>query len=396
MISDVEARINELLSGLGDAQRSTDIDLVGEELLSLLNGPHGDLTLRLLHDRSDRLHHELDNAKLKVASVMSRMAMATLCVAEQVEIPYVERTACPAASGPAGESLLAALILLEQAHETVPIDEASVVRSLDPLNTPDFGNYGDVFAGAVTLLKTGSYYVLDARDAACALASDPPEQDTFPPLPFPRIWIENRHPSMNKTTPYLRFQDSASDRLEKFRVLDVLGVGLAEIERGHVWDVYVAFQFSGDLSFFMAERIAPDQVLQGDPEMSDLASVAFEAIRRLAVGGAHLLTAKNVPHEGILLPRHQRKRLVPALGKWLPRMYYVNLAASGEHDDHQSGREYHVRWLVRGHWRHMDGGNALCSCCLPPRVATWIEPYIKGPVGAPWKGRPVHRSVART
>lgn len=45
-------------------------------------------------------------------------------------------------------------------------------------------------------------------------------------------------------------------------------------------------------------------------------------------------------------------------------------------------REYKYRRMVRGHWRRL------------PEKSMWIKAYIKGPAGAPWKGRPVYKVTA--
>jgi hypothetical protein len=117
---------------------------------------------------------------------------------------------------------------------------------------------------------------------------------------------------------------------------------------------------------------------------------------QLAINGAMLITARGVPRREQQLPRHQRKRIMRQ--RWAPRMpklYYVDLAQAGEAEEIPGKtRTYHVRWLVSGHWRHIEGGDSLCTCWEhrhSPRVATYIEPYVKGPPGAPWIGRPVHR-----
>lgn len=386
--------VDRFFAAVDDAADHGGIEAASKELLQLMET--GGVTVADLEKRRDELNARFDDARLRAAATTAKMATFHLAASQPVSDPdYLSAGALPAPGGPSRERLLAALLLLEQAHETVPVDEETVVRSLDPLREPDFSNYSEVFAGAVGVLRTAAYYVLDARDAFDALASEPPAQETFPPLPFPRVWIENRVPGIDRPAPYLRYelneQLQEQTRPDRWSRLDVLGIGLVEIERSHVWDIYIAFRFVNDIAFFIAQRIGPDQVLAADSATEEIAPYAFATVRRLAVGGAHLVVAKNVPHEDVTLPRHQRKRLMPAIGPSLPRIYFVNLGAAGEHDERETGREYHVRWLVRGHWRHVDSGRELCSCCNPRRVATWIEPYVKGPAGAPWKGRPVHR-----
>jgi hypothetical protein len=63
----------------------------------------------------------------------------------------------------------------------------------------------------------------------------------------------------------------------------------------------------------------------------------------------------------------------------LAQPYWVSMADSGSTARGASDRTYHCRWLVSGHWRHYRTGDK-----------TWIRAYVKGPKGAPWKGRPVH------
>lgn len=109
------------------------------------------------------------------------------------------------------------------------------------------------------------------------------------------------------------------------------------------------------------------------------------ATRTWPIEFAHLVNARGVNVGEVIVPRgqrrrFQRKRLVH------PRVYFVVIG--GEDDDERQGhseREYHCRWLVRGHWRRFKSGER-----------TWVRPYIKGPAGAPWRGRPVYVTTAAT
>lgn len=47
---------------------------------------------------------------------------------------------------------------------------------------------------------------------------------------------------------------------------------------------------------------------------------------------------------------------------------------------HGEGREYHVRWLVRGHWRQQ-----ACGPGRKFRRPVYVAPHIRGPEGAPLK-----------
>jgi hypothetical protein len=74
--------------------------------------------------------------------------------------------------------------------------------------------------------------------------------------------------------------------------------------------------------------------------------------------------------------------------KWLKRrrlqqspitVVRLRYAATARHGDGGMGREYHHRWMVRGHWRRQ---------WYPSRgahIPLWIAPHIKGPEDAPIK-----------
>jgi len=101
--------------------------------------------------------------------------------------------------------------------------------------------------------------------------------------------------------------------------------------------------------------------------------------RKTVVEFAHLVSARGVTVEHLNVPRPQRrrferKRIVH------PQVYFVFIDDEEMIEyDGRSDREYHCRWMVRGHWRHFRSGDRI-----------WIRPYIKGPAGAPWKGRPIY------
>lgn len=77
--------------------------------------------------------------------------------------------------------------------------------------------------------------------------------------------------------------------------------------------------------------------------------------------------------------RRTRRRWARGLGWKPPTIYHLDIGGSHEATAEEGGRVYTCRWLVRGHWRHAG-----------PEGRTWIRPYIKGPVGAPFKGRPTY------
>lgn len=378
---------------LDDAMASGHPDALNAAMVRLHKMCIADETiLEHLYWRRDELEGKIDDSKVSVAELMGRYIELKLVHSEAVST--IDDATPSQIRGPQPERLLAGLMLHQYAHEVVPYDEATVLACLDPARPPDFKDPREVQAGATGVLRTASYYVLDHEDAAGALASMPPEQDVLPPLPFHRVWVET---SMHRRPiPYLRYRPTGDSEDNEF--IDVLGIGIVEVVPRHEWDVYVAFSLgTRPEAFFRAQRIGPHGFIDGGPvphpDNAALTDGVFSEIHRLAIGATHLITARNVDHEDVVVPRAQRKRIVRS-GAPVPKIYYVNLAASGEREKQEgvkapSGREYSVRWLVRGHWRHTDGGSQWCTCCDPARVASWIEPYVKGPVGAPWKGRQV-------
>jgi hypothetical protein len=379
--------VTDRIDWLFDRIRGGDPDLngIGEEMLELAGDREG---LDYLNRRHGELREMLHDALIRKGEVMARLAAHCMLAYAPKEEQPTPNYRLARGGGPASEIALAAVWLLRYAGDVVPLDLGD--GPLEEADDPDFADYQRVYASAVSGLSLAAYYLLDAVDSRPALLSSPPEMEAFPPLPFPRVWVEMSH-----LTPLLRF-DGHEDRdgrlVDDGRDMDVLGLLVVEVEQGRVWDIYLPFQYEGEAEFyFIAGRIAPERSVALDPAL-ELGALSFQAIRQLAVGVAHLITARNAPPDRVLLPRAQRKRLARAgYADATSLLYYVDLHAAGETDGAGAGREYTVRWLVRGHWRHVSGGRGLCTCCDPPQVASWVAPYIKGPAGAPWKGKQVHR-----
>jgi hypothetical protein len=174
---------------------------------------------------------------------------------------------------------------------------------------------------------------------------------------------------------------------------------LSEVEPGQVWDIGMGYHFSEseegglcpkDAFLFSTDRVTPQGIVPkpaaGDPETDKFRKVS-EFVRGLAVTAAHLIVADRVPVREWPVPRHQRKQM-RRRGLEAPRVYFVDLAESGEIKPGRGEREYHVRWLVTGHWRLNPNGKTFVK--HKGGVCSWVKPYVKGPAGAPWKGRPVH------
>lgn len=328
--------------------------------------------------------------------------------------------------GPSSDKLLAAHILLKRADQYLLVEEAVVTQSLNPLWHPDFiHSEQETSATFVGLLQTASIYALDQDEAWPALTSEAPELLEFPPLPFKRVWIElhdeNDYPGAFAAFSCPKHPDGDCDDPD----LVMMGVGLIEVEEGRVWDVLFPYTYipkderDWDAALNPSNfgvtgyRITPqgmttddrekfiDYIHQVGTEMANeelgkeieeaggnIALSGERGILSLAITVAHLINANGVPVREVAVPRPTRRRLQREL-KWgasmdvQPKVYFVDLKAAGEVRTHEHGdgtREYHCRWLVRGHWRQL------------PDKRVWVRPYVKGPTGAPWRGRPVYRT----
>jgi hypothetical protein len=349
---------------------------------------------------------------------------------------------------PAGERELVLYELLEARGQGVPTDEAHVTRALDPLHVRKdaFTDAQTVETALTALLRSAGAFVLDAYNVWEVINSGaPPEMDVLPPLPFKRVWIEAQLDG--QPTSYAGLTGSRFGG-----PIFIRGVGIIEHEPRKEWTVILpcalpsivgkddsywdamklrtpgagtdldqeTFSLTGELVtgtvprglvIPMGFRMTPAGIvskLPGERGMDEAhgdewKAIINQAMRQIIVNAAHLITARNVPHHEVVIPRAQRKRAARA-GNFVyqsrlataPKIYYVDLNASGEIKPGTGDREYRHRWLVAGHWMHMPPGKIgkdLCTCWRhrdKPLSASFREAYVKGPPGAPWMGKPIH------
>lgn len=105
-----------------------------------------------------------------------------------------------------------------------------------------------------------------------------------------------------------------------------------------------------------------------------------DGLWQLLIEAVHYITARGVSLADAVPDRAARRRAQRG-GYTLPeKLYWVRIDETRlETTRGVSDRTYHCRWLVRGHWRRTSD-----------TARTWIRPYVKGPAGAPWRGRPMY------
>jgi hypothetical protein len=117
--------------------------------------------------------------------------------------------------------------------------------------------------------------------------------------------------------------------------------------------------------------------------------VNLDSVHYLPEHLVHVLHTLGAKTSDYSIPRSQRRRFERRFGYEHPKFYRVDLRGSDSEKSGISDWHYRHRWLVRGHYRlseaglHNVPGKGLC---------TWVRPYVKGPAGAPWKGRAVYHS----
>ena len=249
--------------------------------------------------------------------------------------------------------------------------------------------------------RTGLYGEYD-RDAAyeAALHEHPYDFIDLPPLPYPRMALELfDDESGGCASFYGTGRDGGRHALHPILLIN-------ETVPGEWWDCYFpSYETDGRFPELFDFRIGAQgrfwmPTSDMKPDRGDLEPLGFDVTeenrptvarfwRRLVLDAISLVTAHNVPREPIHVPRQHRRRFERTHGFPFPSPYFVRLDQAGDTDaEGASDREYHVRWLVRGHWRHLDSGVRLCSACGYP--ATWVPPHVKGEIGKPWKGRPIY------
>jgi hypothetical protein len=300
------------------------------------------------------------------------------------------------------EDLVVTQMLRYYGNQRVPVDEGVVQTALTPMHVGplDTPEEQDGFLNAI--LRTGTVFVLNPEDVPALNANlmdtawDP--WDGLPPLPFPRLWIECGHPHTSDPTSFPG-TEPGDEWSETGSWTGLYGIGIVGDENGwvaaelyegsRVFDNVMRYPWDADAGASVEiHRIFPDasshypipelelrdeqlETTGRDPVVDAMA--AWRAI--LVVQMIDILGARHVPVD---IPRPHRRAHERRFGVAHPFVYFIDLRQAGDSKPGSGDRQYHHRWMVRGHWRHYDGRR------------TWVRPYVKGPAGAPWRGRPVY------
>lgn len=325
-------------------------------------------------------------------------------------------------NAPAKRDLLWASRLLASHEEVLPYFEEAARLALDPLwlaNDPeqreDLMRSREHDELLTTVLRTGGLFVFTKDDIPTG-GMMPAE--VLPPLPFPRMWIE---------VSGIAQDECAFIDLDGRRAF-WLGFAILEEEVGARWNVLMPmFDEEGlneildarpdwfttfahlpiatrqyhliihpaegrvspaiaraDLSAFN-ERLAA--VSESDRRLAEQAIYGTLLLPELLVQLIHTLGVRYVPAQ---VHRATRKEFQRKYGFSHPQLYFVQLRSSDEPQAGHGDKVFRHRWIVRGHYRRSDAGSHLVSS---KGLCTWVRPYIKGPAGAPWKGRPIYTTV---
>jgi hypothetical protein len=96
------------------------------------------------------------------------------------------------------------------------------------------------------------------------------------------------------------------------------------------------------------------------------------------IAGLEFMRLKLATKSPVLLPRNER-RLMAKTKQQLPEIAVVHLRQrepSGRHTETE--REYHHRWIVKGHWRRLHEPRKKDGAQV-----TFVDSYVKGKEGAP-------------
>lgn len=312
-------------------------------------------------------------------------------------------------SRPRREDITSVRWLQDWSHtiRTNPHAERTITQSLRPIRRED----GFWAADLHRLVASTISFCFDAEEfvGIVTAAGDSPTGIPLPPLPFRRVMIEatrnGKAASLVAATP---------DGLVPAPLYndDDPGTETVAIEFALIFEETPGARWNCLLYSWTAKHpddprisggvpidfgITTKGVLWERPPASDPEAPEEEerddefvmTVRGLCVDAIHAIHARSVNHFELSGARQFKRGYERSYQQRPPSVYFVDTSQAGENHSTGSGlREYSCRWLVRGHYRHTPHGGLLHP--VTGQRSTWVRPHVKGPVGAPWKGRPVH------
>jgi hypothetical protein len=302
--------------------------------------------------------------------------------------------------------------LLRLSNEVLPINEAVTRMAMNPLWLADEPDKRDQAQLNVrqwdmlnAVLRTGGIFVFQREDIP-PLEVEPIE--VLPPLPFTRVWLE----IANANPGELQFVDNDG------RMSWTRGFAIIEEEPGERWHIVTPLLDRQGLIELLDAGVAPEKAFMYATTLKDYPLKRYEEHGMIAaavgrpgidfdLGDERLnqrmvlmallpemliqvLHTLGVVTEPTQLPRPRRREFRNRYGYEHPVPYRVHVRSVPEPKQGKGDREYHHRWLVRGHYRKHERGTHFVR---GKGVCTWVRPYVKGPNGAPWKGRPIYTTA---
>lgn len=161
------------------------------------------------------------------------------------------------------------------------------------------------------------------------------------------------------------------DLRDSGRAIGILSMGLVIEEAGPVSPIHIYLDGGGRVDLDAEQGDNPEGIY-GATQVWKWLQAAWELMNTPTVA-----EAKPMPVPAKVAKKRAKK------GRVDPEVRIVTLRPMrNENVTHSpSGRKYHHRWLVRGHWR-----NQACGPKQSERKRTWVPSYTKGPDGAPLIG----------
>lgn len=309
--------------------------------------------------------------------------------------------------------LLQALGEAENVNNALKRDEHSSTLALHPIMRGLLSKETGPQIMFGLMAKTSVLFVVDYDEYAYAVSSayDAPVLPELPPLPYPRISVEcaDDHvwpmAELGTGEPLWElemFTINETIRGEEWAVCMLHRTAGSTKENPEMFVLFFSVKSDGSVTFLEADEekgkmLPPTWTIKTEQQLREHAKKAEQIegllgerriegddphaalYRAIPVEFAHLINARGVEVEEIPLARAQRRRFSRSRLVH-PKVYFVVVGETSVSErEGRSDREYHCRWLVRGHWRRFENG-----------TKTWVRPYIKGPAGAPWRGRPIY------